>query len=304
MSCHSIKLTRKDLGALIFIICIALCMDQFRVLFGTTRVPVGNGVKDYVHHYPDSSHVVVLIKNHIYYFQALWPHDGSVAVDQHDIKDILEAIQKHVDYLSCSKDRDGQDSNTKGVPRSSSEVEVDGKKVAYASCDEALGVLTSLPRNEWAAARRMITEGGDLKNKAALEIIDSALFVLVLDDHEPTDIASAAKNMLHGSHKLVLGENGRLEQSGSLCNRWYDKLQLIVMANGKAGVNFEHSAIDGHTALRYVSDIFAENVVQVSVQKNEAGVGFFYHFHSNSILLSSVCAKYHSLDLWKRMDPR
>lgn len=29
-----------------------------------------------------------------------------------------------------------------------------------------------------------------------------------------------------------------------------------------AGINFEHSAIDGHTALRFVSDIFADTVVQ------------------------------------------
>lgn len=31
--------------------------------------------------------------------------------------------------------------------------------------------------------------------------------------------------------------------------------------DGRAGVNFEHSAIDGHTALRLVSDVFADNVV-------------------------------------------
>lgn len=244
-----------------------LCMDQFKVLFGTTRVPGGGkGGKDHVNHYPNSNHVVVLIKNHVYYFQALWPHDGSVAVDQHDIKDILEAIQKHVEYISSNKKgtKDGKkaSSNYGAGTNGSHEVKVNGKSVTYSSCNEALGVLTSLPRREWAAARKMIEEGGNSKNKTGLEIIDSALFVLVLDDHVPKDIASAAKNMLHGSHNLVMGENNTLIQAGSCCNRWYDKLQLIVMANGKAGVNFEHSAIDGHTALRYVSDIFAENVVQ------------------------------------------
>jgi carnitine O-acetyltransferase len=34
------------------------------------------------------------------------------------------------------------------------------------------------------------------------------------------------------------------------------------MSDGSAGVNFEHSAVDGHTALRFVSDIFADTVVQ------------------------------------------
>lgn len=42
---------------------------------------------------------------------------------------------------------------------------------------------------------------------------------------------------------------------------WYDKLQLIVCKDGTAGCNFEHSAIDGHTALRFISDVFAETVI-------------------------------------------
>ena len=36
---------------------------------------------------------------------------------------------------------------------------------------------------------------------------------------------------------------------------------LEFYSDGRAGINFEHSAIDGHTALRFVSDIFADNVV-------------------------------------------
>jgi hypothetical protein len=34
-----------------------------------------------------------------------------------------------------------------------------------------------------------------------------------------------------------------------------------VTADGGAGINFEHSAIDGHTALRYVSDIYADTII-------------------------------------------
>jgi hypothetical protein len=36
----------------------------------------------------------------------------------------------------------------------------------------------------------------------------------------------------------------------SIRNR-YDKLQIIVCANGEAGINFEHTGVDGHTVLRY-----------------------------------------------------
>lgn len=52
------------------------------------------------------------------------------------------------------------------------------------------------------------------------------------------------------------------EQVGSCCNRWYDKHQIIVTADGTAGINFEHSATDGHTILRFVSDVFADTVVR------------------------------------------
>ena len=89
-------------------------------------------------------------------------------------------------------------------------------------------------------------------------------FVLALDDYTPTDIHDAASNCLHGTYQLSerKNKNGADYQSGTCINRWYDKLQLIVCKDGSAGVNFEHSAIDGHTALRFVSDIFADTVVR------------------------------------------
>jgi carnitine O-acetyltransferase len=95
-------------------------------------------------------------------------------------------------------------------------------------------------------------------NKAALRVIDSALFVLVLDDFKPPDIHGAAANMLHGANEL---KDVDTMQVGSCLNRWYDKLQLIVCSDGTSGLIFEHSIIDGHTALRFVSDIFAETVI-------------------------------------------
>jgi carnitine O-acetyltransferase len=80
----------------------------------------------------------------------------------------------------------------------------------------------------------------------------------------PKDIHEAAANMLHGTYNLRSEDNlNNLVdyQAGTCTNRWYDKLQVIVCKDGRAGINFEHSAIDGHTALRFVSDIFADNVV-------------------------------------------
>jgi len=79
-----------------------------------------------------------------------------------------------------------------------------------------------------------------------LEVIDTALFIVCMDDSEPQDPAQLSKNMLCGT--LELSPDGA--QTGTCSNRWYDKLQIIVCANGAAGIKFEHTAADGHTVLR------------------------------------------------------
>ena len=206
-----------------------LCMDQFRALFGASRVPK-IGERDAVEVDPESSHVVVLQNNQMYFFQALGP-SGSVCVNEQDILEILAAIKTDA---------------TKLPPDVTSR--------------NSLGVLTTLPRKEWAAARNLLVSTSQ-DNETALEVIDGALFVLVIDDVAPKDIHEAAANMLHGTYDLRSRDDLIDYQAGSCCNRWYDKLQLIVCSDGRAGINFEHSAIDGHTALRFVSDIFADNVV-------------------------------------------
>jgi len=240
---------------------VMLCMDQFRSLFGGCRVP--SEERDVVEVDVDSDHVAVLYRHQFYYFRALWPRNTegevNVAVSEADIAEILQSIVN------------------------------DGKKKDWAeSVKAAIGVLTTLPRNEWAKARYQLVNSSDA-NKSALEVIDSALFVLVLDDFYPDSVHDAAANMLHGTHvmkernianvqeesmtmtesahaandiKLYPSGNTCEYQAGTCCNRWYDKLQIIVCSDGSAGINFEHSAIDGHTALRFASDVYAESVVQ------------------------------------------
>ena len=238
-----------------------LCMDQFKAIFGSCRIPVENG-KDYVEHYPESTHVVVMHRGQMYYFQALWPDgNGTLAVDIPDIVEILTAI--HADDLTSTS--------------------TTGSRSSHGSGEPSLGVLTTMKRGAWSAVRNKIQKSSE-QNESALRVIDEALFVLVLDDFIPRDIHEAAANMLHGSYKLsssptstndndIHAHDHKFKQTksiasavcdhqiGTCCNRWYDKLQIIVCADGSAGVNFEHSAIDGHTALRFVSDIFADTVV-------------------------------------------
>ena len=173
--------------------------------------------------------VLVLCKNQFYYFPALWPDTMSVAVNETDILEILQAIEKHASETD---------------PETASK--------------EAIGVLTSLPRSEWSQIRAELSLSEE--NQKSLHVIDSALFVLVLDDFTAPDIHKAAANMLHGTQTLI-DKGDHFQNVGTCLNRWYDKLQLIVCADGLSGVNFEHAAIDGHTALRFVSDVVAETII-------------------------------------------
>lgn len=102
------------------------------------------------------------------------------------------------------------------------------------------------------------------------------MFILVLDDFAPADIHAAAANALHGTNELI--ENDTL-QIGSCLNRWYDKLQVIVCKDGTSQINFEHATIDGHTALRFISDVYAETVIDFadSIVKIVHGKGRISH---------------------------
>jgi carnitine O-acetyltransferase len=91
-----------------------------------------------------------------------------------------------------------------------------------------------------------------------LKCVDDALFILCLDDVSPKSITEMAENCLHGTYKV--GESGL--QTGTCTNRWYDKLQVIVCEDGQAGLNFEHTGTDGHTALRLVSDVFTDTIMR------------------------------------------
>jgi carnitine O-acetyltransferase len=254
-----------------------LCMDQFKALFSTARIPMRNA-KDAIHVFDDSNHLAVLCHGKVYYFQVLWP-DGHVAVDEGDIADILTAIKHHA--------QEEEETNAGAALLDPIAIRA----------QQSIGVLTSLPRKDWAMAREELIRHSP-KNEESLKIIDSALFVLVLDEYIPQNKHDAAANMLHGSYLLKQydlkdsdssdsdasssypsspSRNSNTQngtgpnnadwlvfsdyQAGSCCNRWYDKMQIIVCGDGTAGINFEHSAIDGHTALRFVSDVYAETVI-------------------------------------------
>jgi carnitine O-palmitoyltransferase 1 len=130
-----------------------------------------------------------------------------------------------------------------------------------------LGAVTAVERKPWAQIRQSYFMRGT--NRISLETIERAAFFLALDDEEhyydkddPSRLDSYCKWLLHGDGH----------------NRWYDKsFNVIVMKNGKAGMNVEHSWADapviGHAwewsiiedigVLKYTADGYCNGSVEI-----------------------------------------
>ena len=133
----------------------------------------------------------------------------------------------------------------------------------YEAAKGALGVLSTENRKIWSGLRDVLTRDEDSNNAECLAIVDSALFVLCLDYVEPETSAELCGNMLCGTSDVVKGV-----QVGTCTNRWYDKLQIIVCKNGSAGINFEHTGVDGHTVLRFASDVYTDTILRFAKSIN------------------------------------
>jgi carnitine O-acetyltransferase len=205
-----------------------LCMSQVcGSLFGCARVPQEGS--DFIRKAPLSAarHVVVLCQSQFYSFNVLGD-DDTVLMDEDDIARILASIVR--------------DASATGARES--------------AMARAIGIMTAHSRANWAGVRASLEAVP--RNREILSRIDAALFVLCLDDVAPTTIDEIAANALHGTY--AVNDDGA--QIGTCLNRWFDKLQIIVCENGAASMNFEHTAVDGHTVLRFAADTFADTVVR------------------------------------------
>ncbi|PHH58630.1 hypothetical protein CDD81_5021 [Ophiocordyceps australis] len=132
-----------------------------------------------------------------------------------------------------------------GKPLNAAELEIQFRrtyKMAAANPGPPLGILTSQNRDVWADARQMLLQAGP-NNPAALEAIESASFLVCLDDAAPVTLEERAHQYWHGDG----------------ANRWFDKpLQFIINDNGTSGFMGEHSMMDGtptHRLNDYVNDL-------------------------------------------------
>ncbi|GAB7364992.1 hypothetical protein MBLNU230_g5775t1 [Neophaeotheca triangularis] len=208
-----------------------LCMYQYSRMFGTARIPTENGC--HIGQDPSSKHIVVLCKGQFYWFDVLDDNNDLIMTEK-DVALNLQVIQNDAEEVPIQDAAKG-----------------------------ALGVLTTENRKIWSSLRDLLGREEGSNNSDCLNLVDSALFILCLDHLEPRSSADLCTNMLCGSSEVQKGL-----QVGTCTNRWYDKLQIIVCKNGSAGINFEHTGVDGHTILRFASDVYTDTILRFAKSIN------------------------------------
>jgi carnitine O-acetyltransferase len=189
-----------------------LSMDQLKFLFSSTRIP-GEEIDTVRTPYSETwsgpsleRHVVVFHRGTAYRMDVIAP-DGqphSLAELRAELTAVLEA-------------------GTAAGP------------------GDAVGHLTTGARAEWAANRRALLSL-DPANVHALEVIETALLCLSLEDVQP---GGGGDPVLGVCDQLLHGDSG---------NRWFDKgVTLIVFPDGVAGINAEHCMMDGTTVVSYIN---------------------------------------------------
>lgn len=202
-----------------------LCMGQFKKLFSTTRIPRQDidllrcPVSRTNPTSPSEKHIVVLHSGHFFSLEVLENSGGIRSIGE------LEAELENIMALGAEKVTD----------------------------DQAVALLTTMNRDDWAAAREALLHIHP-RNKNTLEIIESALFFLCLDDFSPTTLDDRFRAVLHGDGK----------------NRWFDKsFQFIVGQNGKFALNGEHSGLDGYPVHRLIRFVYDEEASLSNLEKHK-----------------------------------
>lgn len=208
-----------------------LDMYQFSRLFGTARIPTETGCQ--IAQDGGSKHVVVLCRGQFYWFDVL-DDNSDLIMSEKDIAINLQVIIDDAENIPLQDAAKG-----------------------------ALGVLSTENRKIWAGLRDVLTREENSNNAECLNIVDSAIFAICLDYTEPKSGAELCGNMLCGSSEVVKGV-----QIGTCTNRWYDKMQIIICKNGSAGINFEHTGVDGHTVLRFASDLYTDTILRFAKSIN------------------------------------
>lgn len=199
------QIDRQELKPLMIQNLVPLCSSQYERIFNTTRIP--GRETDKLHHLNDSSHVAVY--HHGKYYKLTFHHKGRL-LQPKQIEHLLDKIVN---------DQDGPSEG-----------------------EEYISALTALDRASWAKIREEKLMSNPL-NKQSLKVIESAAFVVTLEDDQFE---------FDENDHTKLDRYGQLLLHGKGNDRWYDKsLNLIVSKTGRCGFNVEHSFADAPVLAHY-----------------------------------------------------
>lgn len=177
--------------------------------------------------FPDSKHIVIISKGQYYTLEVLDENDNCFFT----YTELSQVFQRIVD---------------------------DSRSYHDMNRATALGSLTSYSFKNWKYARKRLQK----RYPSELTIIDSALFVIVLDESNSTgDINEDCKRLYYGT-SIIDDVTGF--QIGSCVSRWYDKLQIVVTADSKSAVIWDSFTCDGSVVLRFTSDLYAESILRLA----------------------------------------
>jgi carnitine O-acetyltransferase len=177
---------------------IPLCSVSFKYMFHSSRIP--RPVQDeYRLHDPSlHKHCIVAVNGQFYCLDFVDEHDNPLPLSV-----LEEGLQKCMQLANIQKD----------WPQ--------------------LGVFTSSDRDVWSENYKMLVDVGGEDIKRAMQKIESAAFMICLDDQDDLTLKERANAYWHGNPKIMT-------------NRWFDKtIQVIVQKNGKVGLCGEHAMSDG-----------------------------------------------------------
>ncbi|CAB9498811.1 Carnitine O-palmitoyltransferase 1, muscle isoform [Seminavis robusta] len=121
-----------------------------------------------------------------------------------------------------------------------------------------LGWCTSLHRDEWTQCRNQLLQQSPLMAQA-LESIESAAFVLNLDDEEPETFSQRALQFWQGG-----------SQAG---NRWFDKpMQILVTPDGHAAYQGEHSMVDAAPVISVIQRILKKTYSRLAKRTEDSTI--------------------------------
>ncbi|EDW04619.1 GH23211 [Drosophila grimshawi] len=131
-----------------------------------------------------------------------------------------------------------------------------------------VGLLTAEPRSQWAQDRDALQ--WDERNRRNLELIETALVVLCLDEPlgvnfnargftgaTPTMHTAGDRDETNMAHEMIHGGGSEFNSA----NRWFDKtMQLIICTDGSWGLCYEHSTSEGIAVVQLLEKIY-KNIV-------------------------------------------